>query len=210
MLREQYGVDTASIAWRNGGLEAPGPGERVPLKLPPHLDVQAIGPGETLNALLAEGDLDAVISPRAPSCFGQGGAPVERLWPNSRALEERYFEETGFFPIMHCLAVRKDVAQALPWLPAALFQAFSQAKALALQELAPSNVLRVSLPWITSEAAAQVSRMGGDPWPYGFARNRAEIMAMIRYAEADGLLAEEIEPEMLFHPSTLQAPNRTV
>ena len=45
--------------------------------------------------------------------------------------------------------------------------------------------------------------MGGDPWPYGFARNRAEIAAMIRFAVADGLAAAPIEPEALFHPSTL-------
>ena len=45
--------------------------------------------------------------------------------------------------------------------------------------------------------------MGGDPWPYGFARNRDEIAAMVRFAVADGLAAEPIPPEALFHPSTL-------
>jgi 4,5-dihydroxyphthalate decarboxylase len=203
MLRDRYGVDTASIAWRNGGLETPGPGERVPLSLPPELDVGPVGPGETLNALLANGSLDAIISPRAPSCFRDRSAPVDRLWPNSRGEEERYFEETGFFPIMHCMAVRKDVARVHPWLPAAVFRAFAEAKALALADLAPSNVLRVSLPWITAEAAAQTARMGGDPWPYGFARNRAEIETMIRYAVTDGLSGSAILPQTLFHPSTL-------
>ena len=206
MLRDQYGVDTAGIAWRNGGLEAPGAGERVPLSLPPGLDVGPIGAGETLNALLAEGALDAIISPRAPSCFLDRNAPVGRLWPDSRAEEEAYFDATGFFPIMHCLAVRKDVAEAHPWLPAALFRAFAQAKAMALADLRPSNVLKVSLPWITAEAAAQTARMGGDPWPYGFARNRAEIATMIGYAVADGLAATPIPPEALFHPSTLDLP----
>ncbi|MFH5926967.1 ABC transporter substrate-binding protein [Roseomonas xinghualingensis] len=203
MLRDYYGVDTAGIAWRNGGLESPGQGERVPLSLPPGLDVRPIGSDETLNALLADGSLDAIVSPRAPSCFQERSAPVDRLWPHSRAEEERYFDETGFFPIMHCMAVRRDVAEAHPWLPRALFLAFSEAKALALADLAPSNVLRVSLPWITAEATAQTARMGGDPWPYGFARNRAEIETMIGYAVKDGLSASAILPEALFHPSTL-------
>ena len=203
MLRDRYGVDTAGIAWRNGGLEVPGPGERVPLSLPPGLDVGPVGPGETLNALLAEGRLDAIVSPRAPSCFLNRGAPVDRLWPDSRAEEEAYFDATGFFPIMHCIAVRKDIAEAHPWLPEALFHAFAEAKAMALADLAPSNVLKVSLPWITAEAAAQTARMGGDPWPYGFARNRAEIGTMIDYAMTDGLAASPIPPEALFHPSTL-------
>jgi 4,5-dihydroxyphthalate decarboxylase len=203
MLREHYGVDTRGIAWRTGGLEQPGAGERVALALPPGLDVQAIGPGETLNGLLAAGRLDAIIGPRPPSCFGAGGAPVARLYPDYRREEEAYFRATGFFPIMHCLTVRQDVAAAHPWLPAALFRAFAAAKAMSLAELALVNVLRISLPWVTSEAAAAAALFGGNPWPYGFARNRDEIAAMLRYAMADGLASQGIAPEALFHPSTL-------
>ena len=81
--------------------------------------------------------------------------------------------------------------------------AFVEAKAIALTELALGNVLRVSLPWITQEAAVQTALMGGDPWPYGFARNRAELAAMCRYALADGLAAREPAPEELFHPETI-------
>ena len=66
------------------------------------------------------------------------------------------------------------------------------------------NVLRVSLPWIAAAYEEQAALMGGDPWPYGFARNREEVAAMIRYAVADGLAAQPIAPEALFHPSTLQ------
>jgi 4,5-dihydroxyphthalate decarboxylase len=204
ILREHYGIDTRSIAWRTGGLEKPGAGERVALNLPPGLDVRAIGPEETLNGLLADGRLDAIIGPRPPSCFTAGSAPVARLYPDYRREEEAYFRATGFFPIMHCLTVRKDVAAAHPELPAALFRAFARAKALSLAELQLVNVLRVSLPWITSEAAAQTALFGGDPWPYGFARNRGEIEAMLRFAEADGLAEQALEPEALFHPSTLE------
>ncbi len=204
MLREHYGVDTRGIAWRTGGLEKPGAGERVKLDLPPGLDVRAIGAEETLNAMLADGRLDAIIGPRPPSCFARATAPVARLFPDYRREEEAYFRATGFFPIMHCLTVRKDVAAAHPWLPAALFHAFAKAKALSLAELRLVNVLRVSLPWIAAEAEAQMALIGGDPWPYGFARNRAEIAAMIRFAVADGMCAAPIEPEALFHPSTLE------
>lgn len=204
MLRETYGVDTRSIAWRIGGLEQPGPGERVALSLPPELDVRPIGAGESLNGLLAAGEIDAIIGPRPPSCFTTQSAPVERLWPDYRAEEERYFDATGFFPLMHCMAVRKDVAAAHPWLPAALFRAYAEAKALALAELAMINVLRVSLPWIAAEASTQTARFGGDPWPYGFWRNREEIAAMLRFAREDGLVAAPLAPEDLFDPTTLE------
>ncbi|MDJ0387448.1 ABC transporter substrate-binding protein [Roseomonas sp. E05] len=203
MLREHYGVDTSGIAWRTGGLEEAGGSERVALKLPAELDVRPIGPQETLNGLLAAGELDAIVAPRPPSCFAGRSAPVDRLYPDYRREEEAYHRATGFFPIMHCLAVRKDVAAEHPWLPLELFRAFSRAKEMSLEELSRVNVLRVSLPWIAAEYEAQAATMGGDPWPYGFRRNRDEIAAMIRYAVQDGLAAEAIPPEALFHGSTL-------
>jgi 4,5-dihydroxyphthalate decarboxylase len=196
MLREHYGVDTTSIAWRTGG-------ERTPLSLPPGFDVAAIPEGETLEGWLAEGKLDAFVGPRPPRAFLDGSAPVARLFPDTRREEEAYFGATGFFPIMHCLAVRRDVAEAHPELPAALFRAFAAAKAASLAELAMVNVLRVSLPWIAAEVAAQSAFMGGNPWPYGFGRNRAELAAMCRFSEADGLTARRLKPEELFCPSTL-------
>ncbi|WP_237214563.1 substrate-binding domain-containing protein [Falsiroseomonas oryziterrae] len=198
MLREQHGVDTRGITWISGG-------ERTAITLPDGFTLRPVAPGDTLEAMLAEGRIDAFIGPRAPACFLNRTAPVARLFPDTRAAEEAYFRATGFFPIMHCVAIRRDVADAHPGLPAALIRAFAEAKAMALAELAMVNVLRVSLPWIASEVERQTALMGGDPWPYGFARNRDELAAMCRYAQEDGLAARAVAPEELFHPSVLGA-----
>ncbi len=197
-LREHYGVDTKSIAWRTGG-------ERVAITLPEGFDVKPLG--RDLEAALEAGEIDALIGPRPPRCYLDRSAPVDRLWPDTRAEEQAWFKATGFFPIMHCLAVRKDVVERHPWLPVELFRAFAAAKKASVEELRLVNVLRVSLPWIAAEAEAQIAAMGGNPWPYGFRRNRDEIAAMIRYAVADGLAAQEIAPEALFHPSVLDLPD---
>jgi 4,5-dihydroxyphthalate decarboxylase len=203
ILREHYGVDTRGIAWRTGG-------ERVAITLPEGFDVRPLG--EDLPAALAAGRLDALIAPRPPACFvarsaraeESRSAPVDRLFPDYRAEEIAWHRASGFFPIMHCLAVRRDVAERHPWLPLELFRAFARARELSLAELQLVNVLRVSLPWIAAAYEEQAALLGGDPWPYGFARNREEVAAMIRYAVADGLVAQPIPPEALFHPSTLQ------
>lgn len=194
ILREHHGVDTKAVRWRIGN-------ERIAITLPEGFDVQPAG--ESLETALAEGRIDALIGPRPPACYLARSAPVDRLFPDYRSEEQAWYRATGFFPIMHCLAVRKDVAERHPWLPAELFRAFTCAKAMSLEELSMVNVLRVSLPWIAAEAAAQSAFMGGNPWPYGFRRNRDEIAAMIRYALADGLAAQAIAPEDLFHPSVL-------
>ncbi|MFC7474130.1 ABC transporter substrate-binding protein [Dankookia sp. GCM10030260] len=195
ILREHYGVDTRGIAWRTGG-------ERVAITLPDGFDVRPLG--RDLEAALEAGEIDALIAPRPPACLGR--APVARLYSDYRAEEMAWHKASGFFPIMHCLAVRKDIAAAHPWLPLELHRAACRAKALSLAELQMVNVLRVSLPWIAAAYEEQAAVMGGDPWPYGFARNRDEVAAMIRYAVADGLAAEAIQPESLFHPSALAEP----
>lgn len=208
ILRDQYGVDTRAIAWRIGGQERAGLGERIALDLPPDLDVGPIGPNDTLNALLASGEIDAIISPRPPSCFVNKTAPVDRLFPNYREVEMDYFRQTRFFPIMHALTVRRDVAEAHPWLPLALFEAFAEAKALSLAELTQNNVWRVTLPWLNSWYDECQALMGPNVWPYGFAANREEIAAMTRYAVEDGLAARAVDPRELFHPSTLDTVDR--
>jgi 4,5-dihydroxyphthalate decarboxylase len=189
ILREHYGLDTRGIAWRTGG-------ERVAITLPEGFDVQPLGRDPV--AALAAGDVDALIAPRPPEV-----ADVARLYPDYKAEEIAWHRATGFFPIMHCVALRRELAERHPWLPVELFRAFARARAMALGELQLVNVLRASLPWIAAAYEEQAAIMGGDPWPYGFARNRGEVAAMIRFAVADGLAAEAIPPEALFHPSTL-------
>ncbi len=189
ILREHYGVDTRGIAWRIGA-------ERIAITLPPGLDVQPLGRDPALA--LAEGTIDALIAPRPPS-----GPGIARLYPDYKAEEIAWHRATGFFPIMHCVALRRDLAERHPWLPVEIFRAFARARDIALGELQLVNVLRASLPWIAAAYEEQAAIMGGDPWPYGFVRNREEVAAMIRFAVADGLAAEAIPPEALFHPGTL-------
>ena len=190
ILRETHGVDTRGIRWRIGA-------ERIAITLPEGFDVAPLG--ESPEQALREGRVDAMISPRAPAPHPN----IARLFPDYPAAEKAWFGRTGFFPIMHCLAVRRDVAEAHPWLPLVLFRAFAEARRLSLEELRLVNVLRVSLPWIAATMEEQERAMGGDVWPYGFAKNREEIAAMIRFARADGLAAREVTPEELFHPSVL-------
>lgn len=194
------GVRAQDVHWHVGGLNATGPGERIALTLPLDIRLSTLSGDQTLDAMLMSGELDAIISPRVPESFAKGQS--RRLFEDVKAAEVSYFLQSGFFPLMHCLAVKREVADQHPWLPAALFSAFALAKRQRLAELAQGNVLRVSLPWIMHEFSDTIRLTQGSPWPYGFARNRAEIEAMARYAHADGIAARLVSPEELFHPTT--------
>ena len=205
MLEDEYGLDLSKVLWRTGGLEKPGVGERIPIARTAKRNIVPIKDGETLSKLLESGGIDAIISPRPPSCFGVPGVPVKRLFENSLEAEKEYFAKTGFFPLMHCLAVRKDVAERFPDLPPLLVNVFTEAKKMALKDLTLTNYYRVSLPWVSNHYAEVAAIMGPDPWRFGFAPCLPEIGAMIRYAYNDGLIDRMIEPERLFHPNTVQA-----
>lgn len=198
ILSDVHGVKASSIDWVNGGLEKAGGGERVALALPPDIRLEPAPEGESLNSMLAGGDLDAIIATRPPSCFTRGDAPVARLFPDYRAAEVDYFRKTGNFPIMHCLLLRRSLAQQHPWLAQAVFDAFAKSKAQALADLTHKNFLRVSLPWAAEDAADMQRLMGARMWAYGLEQNRRELEDMLRYALADGLIAKPMQPDDLF------------
>jgi 4,5-dihydroxyphthalate decarboxylase len=202
MLRDFHGIGVRDVQWRTGGVLQPGLAERVALSLPEGIDVKPIGPDETLDGLLTRGALDAVISTRVPTALANPDVPVARLYPDYRATETEYYRRTGFFPIMHCLALRRSLADRHPELPRALFEAFARARRQAIDELGMINAFRVTLPWPPMALEDAKALMGEDFWPYGFRRNYDELAAMTRYAEEDGLTARCVPPEELFHPST--------
>ena len=205
MLAEEYGVRPSDIVWRTGGLEQPGRYGAYPLDLPPGIEVRPLPSERSLSAMLAAGELPAVVSARAPSCFGAGGGPVRRLFPDYRAAEEAYYRKTGLYPIMHLVAMRESLAQAHPWLPASLYKAFRAAKNIAVAALDDVTAPHVSVPWIAAEVERTRALLGRDIWPYGFQDNLRELEAVVRYSHAQGLAVREMDPAELFHPSTRES-----
>ena len=203
ILADHYGIRSEEISWTTGGLHQPNPEDRIPLTLPPAISVTRSP--ESLDALLARGDLDGLISPVPPRCFREGSAPVRRLFENYHEAEIAYHDATGFFPIMHCLVIRKDLANVYPWLPRVLLDAFTKAKSIALAELSSQGSPKVALPWLEWYQSLTRQLLGHDYWPYGLQANYDELQAMLRYAHQDGLAQSLLKPEDLFHPSTWSA-----
>ncbi len=82
ILQDEYGIKPSDIKWRRGGLEDAGRDERAPIKLPPDIDLADIPTDRTLSHMLASGELDGLVSARAPSCYLNGAPNVDRLFPN--------------------------------------------------------------------------------------------------------------------------------
>ena len=202
IMADEYGVKSDKVEWKVGSLNSPGPGERMKINLPEHMNVQPINQDEYLDMLITNGDIDAIFSPREPNSLFDKSVPVKRLFDNVVEAERTYCKKTGFFPIMHCLAVRKTLTSEHPDLPEHLFELFARAKKFSLYEMSLGNVLRISIPWVNELKTDFAKLMGGNPWPYGLSANHEEITALIRYAVMDGIAPKSIEASELFHPQT--------
>jgi 4,5-dihydroxyphthalate decarboxylase len=205
ILADQHGVPPAAIRWRFGGLEQPGAEARVRFSLRSGIELEPIPADRTLAGMLRDGEVDGIVSPRVPSCMRDRAPGVGRLFEDFRAAEQAFYRQTGFFPIMHLVGVRRTLADAHPWLVTSVLRAFVEAKRQAMQELEQINFLRVSAPWIAADLDQVRALMGPDYWRYGVAANRAELEAITRYAFDEGLTARKLSPDELFHPATLEA-----
>jgi len=204
ILEHEYGVPTASMSWRNGGLEEPGRVEKIPLKLPPDVELKTIPEGKTLSAMLAAGEIDALVSARRPSSLGRS-PQVARLFPNFREVEKAYFKKTGVFPMMHVVGVKKSLLDAHPWLGSSLYKAFVQAKNLAYPELTQMAALKIALPWLGQEVEETMALMGKDFWAYGAQDNKAALDTFLQYHYEQGLSgARKFTIGDIFIPSTLE------
>ncbi len=202
MLEQDYGVKPSDVTWVRGGYEQAGRIEKIALTLPSDVRVEDAPEGKTISGLLAEGAIDALIGPRAPSCFTAGHPHIGWLFADPAAAGAAWFRKTGIFPIMHLLGIRRTLADRHPWLPVAVMKAFEQAKARALAKLRDVAATKVSLPFVEEQLLAARRLMGEDFWSYGLDANRHVLEAFLRRHHAEGLSSRLLAPEDLFHPST--------
>jgi 4,5-dihydroxyphthalate decarboxylase len=205
ILNDEYGVAPSSFTTFIGGLEEVGRVEKAALSLPAHIKIAHIGPGQTLAAMLEAGEIDALFSPRAPSCFIRGSRSVRRLFENTQAAEREYFERTRIFPIMHLVAIRRDVYEQSRWVARALYKGFAEAQRMAYEDLHQTAALKVMLPWLIQHLADTEHLMGKDFWPYGYGPNLETISRLLRYHYEQGLSRRQLTPEEIFAPETLES-----
>lgn len=204
-LAEYHGVPVDSVTYVTGGEEEPGRPEKLRLELPSNIRVEPIGPRQTLSAMLRDGEIDALYTARAPSTFLTAPDRVKRLFPDYGQVERDYFRKTGIFPIMHTIAIRREIYEANRWIAQSLYKAFVQAQKAAYQNLRETAALKIMHPWLMATIEQVEQEMGQDFWSYGFENNRKVLETFLRYHHECGLSKQRYAPEELFAPETLEA-----
>jgi 4,5-dihydroxyphthalate decarboxylase len=205
ILSDHYGVPVDSVTYCTGGEEEPGRSEKLKLDLPPNIRIEPIGETQTLSSMLASGEIDALHTARMPSSFSTGGGRVRRLFDNYKDVEQSYYRQTGIFPIMHTLVVRREVYEQNRWVAQSLYKAFVEAQKRAYDDLYVTAALKTMLPWLTHHVEETRALMGDDFWSYGFERNRATLATFLRYHHEQGLSKRLLTPEELFAPEAMES-----
>jgi 4,5-dihydroxyphthalate decarboxylase len=196
-LADEHGVGLNDVHWYQAGANEAGRIEKVELDLPEGVKLTRVE-DKSLSELLAGGDIDCALIARPPDCFRQGHPDVVRLFPDYWQMEEEYYGRTKVWPIMHIIAVRKQVLDDNPWVARNLLNAFVESKRRSLERILDPAVSRYPLAWLPTYARKMQEMFDGDPFPYGIEENRPTLEQFLRYAHEQGIAKRHVKPEEIF------------
>jgi len=194
-LRDDYGIDAKDMHWFMGGLTKPTESPLIPLDLPDDIKLDYVPEGDTLERMMVEGRLDALMSIYIPKLMEDGWPNIERLFVDFKSVEQDYYQRTKIFPIMHTIALKQEIVDAHPWVAQSLYKAFCEARDIAVKGLWDTDALRLSLPWLIDHVEENWRILGKDFWAYGMAANRPALEAIGRYVHEQGFSPRPVSPE---------------
>lgn len=207
IFQDEYGIRPEEINWviaaGDSSAKIAGTISRQEQVAPAGVSIKTGPAGKDESDLLETGEVDALFHAVEPRAYVEGHPQVARLFPDYRTTERSYFAKTGIFPIMHVVAVKKNLLQENPWLAQAVFKAYSQAKRIAYMEMAKAGWFMDMLPWYGQELEETRALMGGNFYSYGIEPNRKTLELLFRYSYQQGLSSKELSIEDLFDPLSL-------
>jgi 4,5-dihydroxyphthalate decarboxylase len=187
VLSEHYGLDVEAVNWCTSKPE--------PVSVDLSVDLERID-RDTRPEQLARGDLDALFMPSTVGLYPLADT-VERLYDDLQPVESAYYEETGFYPVMHNVVVDDDLIEDEPWIPTEILRAFRRSQEVAAERA--RYEAKYPLVW-WQQYREQERDVVGDVWgrSFEFDANAEELETMVRYAHEQGLIDERFDPEEMF------------
>ncbi|HLH88632.1 MAG TPA: ABC transporter substrate-binding protein [Xanthobacteraceae bacterium] len=191
ILEHEYGVPHKSLQYF-AELD-----EDIDFTPPADLDITRLPHDKSVEKMLAEGELDAVIHSSIIKPLAARDPRVGRLFPDFKAEEIAFYRKTGIFPIMHVMGLKQEIVDKHPWVPINMFHAFQKAKAIAMARMANPRI--VPLAWYREAWEEQEEILGPDPWEYGLGeRNRNNVETLAGYSHEQGLTQRRMSADDLF------------
>lgn len=202
LLQHEFGLHLEDVEWVQGGINAAGRIETLPVGLPNGIRIRPERE-HSLNELLVRGEIDAMLVPHPPQGFSDGSGSVVQLFTDPKVVEAEYFARTRIFPIMHLVVIRREIHERHPWLAGNLVAAFTEAKDRSIERMLDYTAPHAPIPWGVDAARYAQTVLGSDIWPYGIEPNRATLEGFLGFAHEQGLTPRVLTPEDLF-PESVQ------
>jgi 4,5-dihydroxyphthalate decarboxylase len=201
LLQHEYGVDLAKIKWMQGAMNTPNAhGSPTVLPLLKPVQIEENRSGKSMSDLIEERVVDATLGTSLPEAI-RHNPDIRRLFPDYERLEKEYYKRTRIFPIMHLVAIRKDVYEKYPFVASSLYDAMVKAKEIALEKMFNLRALRYMTPFLMRDIDEIYEFFDGDPWPYGVEPNRPTLEALVQYLADQHLIAAPVPVDDLFVPT---------
>ena len=202
MLVDEYGVSAKNSQWYVASMhhwDDHDPGATVEPRdgsIIRMIENSGKNTSERACRALFDGQVDAlgVTESQLPTLLANDS--VQRLFDNSRDVEAAYFRKTKILPIMHVLALQKNIADRYPELPEKLFRLYTDAKRWAQRwrRAIPSLVEA----WPNHYLAEEQRIFSTDPWAYGLEANRHVLDTFLSYCHAQGITRDETLRRRIF------------
>lgn len=201
-LENIYGADLSGVHWVQGAVEKAGTHGKPPAppKLLKPVDITQNTSDKSLSDMLRDGEIDALLGSRLPDSIRTDPDKVVRLFPNPREEEKRYYREYGIHPIMHTVAIRREIYEENRWIATSLYKAFCEARDWAIDRMYFSAAQRYMLPWLFDDLHEVDEIFGDKLWAYGVEDNRKTLEAFVRYMQQQHFIENEVPVDELFLP----------
>jgi 4,5-dihydroxyphthalate decarboxylase len=208
MIQDEYGISPNDVEWVISNIDSTadisGKTSKQEQVMPEGISITKGPVGKDESELLLSGEIDALFTATQPKDFVKGNKKIVRLFEDSKKVEQEYFSKTGVFPIMHAVAVKKELLDNNPWMAASIFNAYSESKQMDYNHMMKLGWAYDSLPWFGQELEETKKVMGNNFYSYGFEANRKTLETLCRYAYEQGLIKQQVSFEDLFHPSSFK------
>ena len=208
IFQDEYGISPLDVQWvtsvKDSSADVAGKVSKQEGMVPDGVPMILGTPGKDESELLVSGEIDALFHAAEPKAYIEGDPIVARLFADSKAAEHAYYKKTGIFPIMHAVAIKQSILKQNPWLSEAVFNAYSQAKQVAYEDMAKTCWVSDMLPWYGQELEETREVLGDNFYSYGLKSNRKTLGTLFRYSYEQELSSRELTVEELFAPSSLE------
>jgi 4,5-dihydroxyphthalate decarboxylase len=207
ILEHDFGVSPRDMDWYMERSVDRSHGAATGFEAPPGVRFQYIAADKSIGSMMMNDELDATLLyinrpslvDRSTVAF-ENNAKVRPLFADAQVEAQRYFGETGIFPINHGMVMRRSLYEQHPWLALNIYNAYRLAKEQVMKRTFDLASTHIELGWLPEGAAAALRT---DVYPYGVRSNRKTLETLAAYSFEQGLTPRQLALEEIFAPSTL-------